>query len=123
MKGLFLLCSWLWAQDSPAELRASITVEGGQIQGDQQVQFEMEPIVVSKGKQTFLSLRIVSQVDQRVRIRLLDERLADVALLYNDLTVAGRPQLIKVGQGMPPGNYLLLAATESKRFGKSVEIK
>ena len=70
-----------------------------------------------------LRLRFNSQYSQQVRIKLFDERLMEVAILFDDFVFAGSPSLIKLGQKLPPGNYLLLAETETKRFGQNFEIK
>jgi hypothetical protein len=68
-------------------------------------------------------LRFNSQFSQQVRIKLYDERLMEVAILFDDFVYAGNPGLLKIGNKLPPGNYLILAETETRRFGQNFEVK
>jgi hypothetical protein len=70
-----------------------------------------------------LRLRFNSQFSQQVRIKLYDDRLMEIAILFDDFVYAGIPGLLKVGRKLPPGNYLILAETETKRFGQNFEVK
>ncbi|HEX2899662.1 MAG TPA: hypothetical protein VHS96_08085, partial [Bacteroidia bacterium] len=68
-------------------------------------------------------LRFNSQYSQQVRIKLYDERSMEVAILFDDFVYAGNPGLLKIGRKLPPGNYLILAETETRRFGQNFEVK
>ncbi len=70
-----------------------------------------------------LRVRFNSQYSQQVRIKLYDDRLMEVAILYDDFVYASVPGLLKVGRKLPPGNYLILAETETKRYGQNFEVK
>lgn len=86
-------------------------------------EFEMETILVPHGDGTELNLRFLSQYSQEVRIKLLDERLSEVAILFSGYVYAREPNLLKIGQRLPPGRYLLIAATETSRFGKEIVVE
>jgi hypothetical protein len=70
-----------------------------------------------------LNVRFTSRYAQRVRLKLYDERMREVAILFNDYVFAGIPNLLKVDQPLPAGKYLILADTETKRFGKEVSVE
>lgn len=86
-------------------------------------EFSMEILPDLSTQAGLVRLRFNSQYSQQVRIKLYDARLAEVAILFDDFVYAGSPALIKIGQQLPPGNYLLLAETETRRFGKEFEVK
>lgn len=86
-------------------------------------EFTMEVLPGAGANAGQLRLRFNSQYSQQVRIKLFDERLMEVAILFDDFVFAGSPSLIKLGQKLPAGNYLLLAETENRRFGQNFEIK
>lgn len=86
-------------------------------------EFSMEVILVPKGNQTELNLRFRSEYSQDIRIKLLDDRMAEVAILFDDFVFAGNSHLLKVNRPLPPGKYLVLTSTETKRFGKEVLVQ
>lgn len=86
-------------------------------------EFEMEPILIPYGNEAELSLRFSSEYSQNVRIKLLNDRMAEVAILFDDYVFANQPNLLKVSRRLKPGQYLILAITENKRFGKEIEVK
>lgn len=86
-------------------------------------EFEMETILVPHSDGAELNLRFISQYSQEVRIKLLDERMAEVAILFSGYVYAREPNLLKIGQRLPPGRYLVLAATETSRFGKEIVVE
>ena len=49
--------------------------------------------------------------------------MAEVAILFSDYVTARQPNLLKVSRRLPPGRYLLLASTETGRFGKKFVVK
>jgi hypothetical protein len=88
-----------------------------------QEEFSMEVLQGTATGGGPLRLRFNSQFSQQVRIKLYDERLMEVAILFDDFVYAGIPGLLKVGRKLIPGNYLILAETETKRFGQNFEVK
>lgn len=88
-----------------------------------QEEFSMEVLQGSASGAGPLRVRFNSQFSQQVRIKLYDDRRMEVAILFDDFVYAGVPGLLKVGRPLPPGNYLILAETETKRFGKNFEVK
>ena len=86
-------------------------------------EFEMEVILIPFGGESELNLRFSSQYSQDVRIKLLDDRMAEVAILFDDYVFARRTNLLKVSRRLPPGKYTILATTENKRFGEEIEVR
>ncbi|MEM0998491.1 MAG: hypothetical protein AAGN35_15630 [Bacteroidota bacterium] len=70
-----------------------------------------------------LNVRFTSRYAQRVRLKLFDEQMREVAILFNDYVFAGIPNLLKVDRPLVAGRYLILAYTETERFGKQVEVR
>lgn len=67
-----------------------------------------------------LNVRFSTQFSQRVNIRLLDERLHELGLLFRDYVYADTPNLLKTTQIGKSGWYWVLAETETRRFWKKV---
>jgi hypothetical protein len=88
-----------------------------------QEEFSMEVLQGAGNNAGQLRVRFDSQFSQQVRIKLYDDRLMEVAILFDDFVYAGSPSLIKIGRKLVPGNYLILAETETRRFGQNFEIK
>lgn len=86
-------------------------------------EFEMEVILVPFAEETELSLRFTSQYSQDVQIKLLNEQMAEVAILFDDYVFARRPNLLKMARRLPAGRYTVLATTETKRFGQDILIQ
>lgn len=86
-------------------------------------EFDMETILVPASGGVELNLRFTSQYSQDIRIKLLDENLGEVAILFDGYVFARRPNLLKVAKRIPPGNYTVLATTETKRFGREVWVE
>ncbi len=85
-------------------------------------EFEMEVILLPYGNETELNLRFSSEYSQNVQIKLLNEHLAEVAILFDDYVFARRPNLLKVSRRLTSGRYTILATTADKRFGKDIVI-
>jgi hypothetical protein len=88
-----------------------------------QEEFSMEVLQGAASGGGPLRLRFNSQYSQQVRIKLYDERHMEVAILFDDFIYAGVPSLLKVGRDLPVGHYLILAETETKRFGQRFEVR
>lgn len=85
--------------------------------------FSMEAILVPYNDGTELNLRFTSLYAQDIRIKLLDERMAEVAILFQGYVNAREPKLLKVSRRLGPGKYLILTSTEGQRFGKEIFIR
>lgn len=85
-------------------------------------EFEMEVILVPYGDEAELNLRFSSEYSQNVQIKLLNEHLAEVAILFDDYVFARRPNLLKVSRRLTSGRYTVLATTADKRFGQDIVI-
>lgn len=88
-----------------------------------QEEFSMEVLQGPANTVGQLRLRFNSQFSQRVRIKLYDEHLMEVAILFDDFVYAGNPGLLKIGRKLNAGNYLILAETDTRRFGQNFEVK
>lgn len=86
-------------------------------------EFEMEAILVPSTGGIELNLRFTSQYSQDIRIKLLDENLGEVAILFDGYVFARGPNLLKMAKRIPPGSYTVLATTETKRFGKEILVR
>ncbi len=86
-------------------------------------EFSMEVIVAPHSDGAELNLRFISAYSQEIRIKLLDERMSEVAILFQDYVTADQPNLLKVARRLPSGTYLVLASTETRRFGKEFVVK
>lgn len=67
-----------------------------------------------------LNVRFTTQFSQKVKIRLLDATLREVALLFRDYVYADTPNLLKTNMVEEEGWYWVLAETETRRFWKKV---
>ncbi|MEY3442604.1 MAG: hypothetical protein RLZZ519_885 [Bacteroidota bacterium] len=88
-----------------------------------QEEFSMEVLQGPSNGAGQWRLRFNSQFSQQVRIKLYDERLMEIAVLFDDFVYAGNPGLLKIGRKLLPGSYLILAETETRRFGQNFEVK
>jgi hypothetical protein len=68
-------------------------------------------------------VRFFSAFSQRVKIKLLDERYQEVALLYDDLAYAEVQQLLELTRPLRPGRYTLLATTEAQRYWQAFYLR
>ena len=81
-------------------------------------EFSMEVIPGAKAGEEGFSLRFISAYSQQVRIKLFDENMREVALLFNDYVFAGTPNLIRMGVSLQgPQRYLVMATTGRGRYG------
>jgi hypothetical protein len=79
-------------------------------------EFRMEII---SGELGDLRIRFSSRYSQKVRIKLFDDAMREVALLFNDYIYAETPNLVVVGARLDGGKrYLVMATTENGRFGQ-----
>lgn len=69
-----------------------------------------------------VGIRFFTAYTQRVKIRILDERRREVALLYQNLVFAETQNLLKLAQGLPAGVYLVEALTETQRYTATLRI-
>ena len=79
-------------------------------------EFSLEVVPGASGE---LRIRFNSRYSQRVRIKLFDEEMREMALLFNDYIYAETPNLVLVGSHLEQGKrYLVMATTENGRFGQ-----
>lgn len=69
-----------------------------------------------------INVRFFSAFSQQVKIKLVDEKFREIALLFDDLVYAESQNLLRFTEGLPPGRYLLLAFVERKRFFQEIII-
>ncbi|HHG83981.1 MAG TPA: lamin tail domain-containing protein [Bacteroidetes bacterium] len=85
-------------------------------------EFSLEAFVGLKSGNGVLNVRFTSLHSQRVRVKLFDENMREVAILFNDYVFAEKPNFLKISRTLSPGKYLILADTETRRFAKQIEI-
>lgn len=79
-------------------------------------EFSMEAVGNGKGE---LRIRFVSRYSQEVRLKLFNENLQELSILFDDYVYANAPALIVVNAELIAGQrYLIMATTENGRFGK-----
>lgn len=87
-----------------------------------QEEFSLEVIAGPNIAGGALSVRFTSRYSQRVRVKLFDDQMREVAILFNDYVFAGIPNLLKIDRPLVEGKYLILADTDTKRFGQEIEV-
>lgn len=85
-------------------------------------EFSLEAFVGLKSGNGELNVRFTSLYSQRVRVKLFDEDMREVAILFNDYVFAEKPNFLKISRKLESGKYLILVDTETRRFAKEIEI-
>ncbi|MEO0896424.1 MAG: lamin tail domain-containing protein [Bacteroidota bacterium] len=78
--------------------------------------FTFEIIEGESAADPIINIRFFSRQKQAVRIKLLDEKLRELGMLYNDLVDADKENLISYQKNLPFGKYYLIVITESQRY-------
>ncbi len=78
--------------------------------------FSFEIIRGEGGSDPSINVRFASRQNQDIRIKLLDEELRELALLYNDGVEAEKQNLISYRKSLPVGKYFIIVVTESRRY-------
>lgn len=78
-------------------------------------------VIQSRGEN--LTIRFFSAYSQRVHIRLLNDQMQVSMNLFDNFVYADAQNLIKLHKSLKPGKYLLVSATETKRFWQEIWIE
>ncbi len=70
-----------------------------------------------------LSIRFSSQKEQKITLRVLDERFFEIDILFSNIVTAGSENLIKYNPTLPIGKYFIIAETEEQRLYKEFIVK
>ena len=82
--------------------------------------FSLEVFQSSPGSN--LNIRFSTRQKRRVRIKMLDEQLRELDLLFYDEIQENSQHLIKYADPLPPGKYLILADVGERRIFETVII-
>lgn len=78
-------------------------------------------IIHPKGEN--LTIRFYSAFSQRVQMRILNEEMQVSMNLFDNFIYADAQNLIKLNKSLKPGKYLLVTATETRRFWQEIVIE
>ena len=78
--------------------------------------FSFDIIAENSDTGKYLNLRFSAKERQRVRIKLLDEELRQLAILFFDTIEAEKQNLINYTEPLPYGIYHVLVETEERRY-------
>lgn len=70
-----------------------------------------------------VNVRFSSALTQDVLIKLLDENMRELAILHQGLVYAETLHLLRIEAKLPAGKYLILAATEAKRYSAALLVE
>lgn len=87
------------------------------------VEFSLEVFTVAEGNGTGVNVRFFSRYSQKIKIKVLDERMREVAILFNEYVFAESGHLLKIARALPSGSYTVLADTETQRFSQRVVVR
>ena len=73
--------------------------------------WDVYPSVIQKSEP--IRIRFYSYYPQKLKIKLLDEAMREVAILYNSQIQADNQNLIRFQKKLQPGVYTIIAATEN----------
>lgn len=83
--------------------------------------FDLIPSEVEGGPS--VDIRFASQVDQMVRVQLLDEAFRELAMLYYGRVEAERQHLVTYNRPLAIGKYYIIVSTEQGRFYEPFLVK
>jgi len=63
-----------------------------------------------------INIRFSSALTQKVLIKLLDDKSRERAILHQGLTYADTQHLLRLDADLPVGRYVIVAATENRRY-------
>ena len=70
-----------------------------------------------------INVRFLSRYSQRIRIKVLDDRYREVAVIFDDYIFAETQNLLKIREPLAPGKYFVVSNTETRRFLKEIEVE
>lgn len=85
-----------------------------------QEDFSMDVFFGSPPHQQELNIRFFSGYSQKIRIKVLDERFREVAVVFDGFVNARTRSLVKLREALPPGRYRVFAETETRRYAREV---
>ncbi|MEL6695945.1 MAG: hypothetical protein AAFP89_06875 [Bacteroidota bacterium] len=83
---------------------------------DNPSEFSFEILKGERGTDQVLNVRFASVLNQQVRIKLLDEELREIAILFYDDIDAYKQNLVTYQKPLPVGKYFVILSTEEKRY-------
>jgi hypothetical protein len=83
------------------------------------VEFSIE-VIPGEGP---LNIRFYSAFSERVRMRILNDRMQVVSHLFDSYVYADAQQLVKLNSWLKPGKYWIVAATDTRRFFEPLTIE
>jgi hypothetical protein len=86
------------------------------------VEFWWEVFPTAAERSADVGIRFFSAFTQQLKIKLLDAQLAEVGLLYHDIVYAETQNLLRLAQGLPPGDYWVVATTETQRYFQRIRL-
>lgn len=78
-------------------------------------------IIQPKGEN--LTIRFYSAFSQRIQMRILNEEMQVSLNLFDNFVYADAQNLIKLNKSLKPGRYLLVTATETRRFWQEILVE
>ncbi|MEM7038234.1 MAG: hypothetical protein AAF570_14715 [Bacteroidota bacterium] len=86
-------------------------------------EFTLDTFFSDRSNRKELNLRFTSCCQTSLRLKLFDENMHEVAVLFNDIIGPDQPNLLKISAQLEPGRkYLILADTDLKRYGKEIRV-
>ncbi|MDX2247074.1 MAG: hypothetical protein SF052_09880 [Bacteroidia bacterium] len=78
--------------------------------------FAFDILPADKHSTSSLNVRFSAKENQNVRIKLLDEQLREIAILYQGTIEAGKQNLLNYTQPLPVGKYFVIVSTNERRY-------
>lgn len=70
-----------------------------------------------------LTIRFYSAYSQRIHMRILNEKMQVSLNLFDNFVYADAQNLIKLNKSLKPGKYLLVTATDTRRFWQEILVE
>jgi hypothetical protein len=85
--------------------------------------FTFDIIRAGSSDQRSFDVRFSSKNEQRVRVKLMDEQLREISVLFYGKVEAERQNLINYRDGLSAGKYYLIVATERRRYYEPIVVE
>ncbi|MDX1908953.1 MAG: hypothetical protein SF053_18090 [Bacteroidia bacterium] len=79
-------------------------------------------IIQGENKGT-LNVRFSAEMTQQVRVKLLDEQLRELSVLFAGQVDGGRQNLVTYSRPLPVGKYFVIVTTETRRYYEPVIVE
>ncbi|MEO1451194.1 MAG: hypothetical protein AAFV07_16810, partial [Bacteroidota bacterium] len=83
--------------------------------------FDLIPSEVEGGPS--VDVRFASQIDQVVRVQLLDEEFREMAMLYYGMVEADRQHLVTYNRPLVIGKYYIIVSTPQGRYYETFVVR